>query len=309
MQNYTTSEQREKLVTDGFVLMPGALPSELLKRMRDLAERLEKDALKAYRNGEYLHGACVIEDPVGPRLLRYDDILGVDGDAVLDLLACPAMLAIAGEICDPPAVPLQVDILFKHQHPHPVIGWHQGAPHPRGYPYLNVGIYLDDADVGDGCVRFLPRSQYELVDICALSEAHGWDIPGVVEQPAKAGDILIQDMMVLHGSEPKRNPGVRRTIYVEFRPAAGIEESGKQSDDWKNLRKRWLGLVLRRAENSGYLKGWNNKLPTDLKSDEEEITQIMNLREPPIPSVYCSRSIETENYPIPSDLHNLNPKK
>jgi len=41
-----------------------------------------------------------------------------------------------------------------------------------------------------------------LQDICLLSQAHGRDIPGTVEQPAKAGDILIQDMMILHDSPP-----------------------------------------------------------------------------------------------------------
>ncbi len=298
----TTQEQRHKLLTDGYVSLQEALPADLLDRWRDLAERLEADALGAHERSEHLHGTCVVEDPVGSRLMRYDDVLAVDRDAVLDLLACPAMIAVARDLCGRGAVPLQVDILYKHHHPHPVILWHQGAPHPRGYPYLNVGIYLDDADAGDGCLRYVPGTQHELQDICALAEEHGWEIPDVVEQPAKAGDILVQDMMVLHGSQPKRKPGVRRTVYVEIRPAAGIVESGHQTEQWADLRLRWMALVLRRAPASDWPDSWRDEVPVNPGRDEEEIAAILARHEPPIPAVYCHRDIETEDYPVPSDL-------
>lgn len=298
----TTSQHRQQLLSDGFVLLPGALPEGLLARWRRLAERLEFDAIEAHNRSESLHGACVIEDPVGPRLIRFDDVLAVDPDAVLDLLACPAMMAVAREMGGRGAVSLQFDILFKHQHPHPVIKWHQGALHPRGYPYLNVGIYLDDANAGDGCLRYVPGTQHELQDICKLSKAYGWHIPGTVEQPAKAGDIMVQDMMILHGSGPKRSSGVRRTVYVEIRPTAGIVESKVQSEQWMELRKRWMGLVVRRAGSSDWPEAWRDDLPSDLGSDEEEIAAILDWHEPPIPAVYCHETIETADYPIPSDL-------
>ena len=294
-------EQIEACTERGFVLLPGALPASLLARFRDVTARMEADALAAHARSERLHGACVIEDPVGPRLMRYDDVLGVDPDAVLDLLACPTMIAVARELCGRGAVPLQSDVVYKHAHPHPVIAWHQGAPHPRGYPYLNVGIYLDDAHAGDGCVRYVPGTQHELQDIPTLAQAHGWDIPGVIEQPARAGDILIQDMMILHGSPPKRVPGVRRTIYVEFRPLAGIEESAAQSAHWARLRARWMALVLRRAAPAGWPEPWRADLPTDLGSDEAEAGAILEHREPPIPAVYGVQR-GGPDYPIPADL-------
>jgi hypothetical protein len=297
-----TSEQVRQLSDEGFVLLPGALPDVLLTRWRELTEQLEADALAAHAQSIRLHGACVLEDATGPRLARYDDIHGVDRDAVLDVLACPAMIAVARAFCGRGAVPLQLDVLFKHPHPHDVILWHQGAPHPRGYPYLNVGIYLDDADAGDGCVRYVPGTQHELQDITGLSTAHGWEIPGTREQPAKAGDILVQDMMVLHGSQPKRREGVRRTIYIELRPAAGIEESGAQSACWIELRKRWMALVLRRAASQDWPQDWRADLPADLGSDEDEVAAILAHPEPPIPAVYSVEPVEHPDYPIPLDL-------
>ena len=197
---------------------------------------------------------------------------------------------------------MQLDILFKHEGPGSVIRWHQGAPHPRGFPYLNVGFYLDDADAGDGCLRYVPGTQHELQDIPGLSEKYGWEPPGVVEQPAKAGDILVQDMMVLHGSQPKQKTSLRRTVYIEFRPVAGIHESGEQSERWAELRNRWMGLVLRRAEVSDWPDAWRADHPDDLGEDVEEVRPILEHAEPPIPAVYGERPVETEDYPFSSEL-------
>lgn len=298
----TTLEQQQQLLERGYTALPGALPPELLNRWRNIADQMETNAMEKHHAGERLHGACIINDPVGPRLMRYDDILQVDAEAVLDLLACPAMMAVAREFCGRGTVPIQMDILYKHQHPHPVVIWHQGAQHPRNYPYLNVGVYLDDAPEGDGCLRYVPGSQHEKKDICALSEEHGWEIPGVIELPAKAGDILVQDMMVLHGSQPKRSPGCRRTIYIELRPAASITESEAQSPEWVALRERWMAMVLDRADKGDWPADWQEDLPSDIGSVEQEVAAIAARREPPIPAYYCHYGVETDNYPVPADL-------
>ena len=298
------SEQQQQLLKDGYLRLPDALPATLLERWRNLSDQLEQKSLSAFDQSDHLHGACVVEDPVGPRLMRYDDIISIDPEAVLDLLACPAMLAVARELSGKGTVPLQLDILYKQQHPHPVILWHQGAPHPRSYPYLNVGVYLDDAPAGDGCLRYVPGTQHERQDICGLSQQYGWDIPGTVEQPARAGDILIQDMMILHGSQPKLSPGVRRTIYIEWRPAAGIMESGVQTELWAELRKRWMALVLQRADPEHWPEEWLRELPSDPGTVDEVVADIMAQREPPIPAVYCHYPVEHDDYPVPGSIRN-----
>jgi len=297
-----TSEQREVFFDKGYMALENAVPAQLLEHWQGLAKRLEEEAIAAHRESRHLHGACVIEDPVGPRVMRFDDILGIDGEACLDLLACPAMIAVARELSGCGTVPLQLDVLYKQQHPHPVIKWHQGAPHPRGYPYLNVGVYLDDAPAGDGCLRYVPGTQHELVDIEGLSKEHGWEVPGVVELPAKAGDILIQDMMILHGSQPKRSPGVRRTIYVELRPYEGIIETGEQSEAWGRLRQQWMSLVLQRSALGSWPEEWLGDYPAPEVSEEETIRRIIEEREPPTPAVWGVFPVETEDYPVPADM-------
>jgi hypothetical protein len=116
--------------------------------------------------------------------------------------------------------------------------------------------------------------------------------PTMVSVPVKAGDILIQDMMVIHGSQMKRNAGVRRTIYVEMRPAAAILDQGAQSKEWAEFRRRWMGLVVRKS-NFAWPEDSLAELPNDLKSNAEEIEHILQHREPPIPANY---GFPTSNY-------------
>ncbi|MCA8992928.1 MAG: phytanoyl-CoA dioxygenase family protein [Planctomycetaceae bacterium] len=297
-----SGEQREEFLQKGYLVLPGAVPQELLKRWQNFAVRLEHEALESHANHHQLHGACVVEDPVGPRLMRYDDILVIDPQICLDLLACPAIMAIARELTGRGTVPLQMDVLFKHQHPHPVVKWHQDAPHSRTSPYVNVGIYLDDAPVGDGCLSCVPGTQHSVVDVAGLAREFGWNIPGAIEVPVAAGDILVHDIMLLHGSQPKRKPGVRRTVYVELRPCTGITDSGSQSERWIDLRKQWMKMVLRNASPDCWPREWRGDYGVFEARDEEIIRAIIEEREPSIPAHYGRHSAGTDEYPVPSDM-------
>lgn len=280
-----TPEQKNEFSEKGFLILPNALPAGLLSTLQDLIAELNEEMLKSHANSTLVPNTSFIEKADKPLLARVNDLLAFYPDAVLDLLASPIMMSIALDLCGPDTVPLQCDVLFKHKHPESAISWHQDAVHPRKFPYLNIGIYLDDADVGDGCVYYLANSQHEPQDIGKLVREHGWNIPNMVSAPVKAGDILIQDMMVLHASQVKKLEGVRRTIYVEMRPAAAILDQGSQSKEWAELRKRWMGLVLRKS-NFAWPEDSLAELPKDLKSDAEEIEHILQYRESPIPANY-----------------------
>ena len=298
MPNYeTTAEQRAQLSSDGFALLAGALTDGLLSRLRDLAERLEATALEAHSRNESLHGDCVIEDPVGPRLMRYDDILGQDADAVLDLLACPAMMAVAREMCGDDAVPLNVDILYKH------------PPRTRS----SIGIR-------EPLIReAIPTSTSESIStmrIPAIRAGHTTRAAGYLRALASpwVGDSQCRaatSQSWRHIGSRHDGPAwfraetqfrARRTVYVELRAVAGIRESQKQSERWAELRKRWMAMVVRRAEARDVPQQWRETLPDDLGREEEDIRTILSTWEPPIPAVYCHRAVSSNDYPVPSDL-------
>lgn len=297
MKNHEiTPKQKREFMNQGFLRIPNAIPMPLLSQWQSLLTELNEYALKSRNKPLVATSLSFIEEHDNPLLSRVNDLLAFYPDAVLDLLACPAMIAIARDFCGSDAVPLQCDALFKQNHPESAISWHQDAPHSRKFPYLNIGIYLDDADLGDGCLDYVTNSQHETLDINKLVNKHGWDIPNLVSVPVKAGDILIQDMMVLHRSQIKRKKGVRRTIYVEMRPAAAMLEQGAHSKEWMELRRRWMGLVLRRSDVE-WPEASCAELINHLKSDSEEIQKILHLRESPIPANYFIRNIELPNFP------------
>lgn len=298
MENYIISNaQKEEFIDNGFLLLPNAVPDDLLSQWQDLLLELNDKLLDEYNKLGLPQNVHIIQEPEKPLLARVNDLLAHCPDAVLDLMACPAMMAIAQTFCGANAIPLQCDVLLKHKHPKSTILWHQDALHSRKFPYINIGIYLDDAHSDDGCIQYVAKTQHEVQNICELVKENGGNIPGSISRPAKAGDILIQDSMILHRSPMKSKHGVRRTIYVEMRPAPSVIEQGLQSKEWTELRKRWMGLILRRS-NTEWSKELQAGIPKDLKTDAQEIEQILKHREPPVPAHYCFENITMPNSPM-----------
>lgn len=292
----------ENFLEDGYVLFPNALSPELLTKWQKIADEIESKALKAHAEGGQMPKACVVDDSVGPRLMRYDELYLSHTEALLELLSIDSMKEILHEISGPSSVVIYSDILFKHQHPHPVIKWHQGAPHSRNYPYLNIGIYLDDANVDDGCLRYVPGTQGAVQPIGETEKEFGWNPPGVVQQPAKAGDILVQDMMILHGSEPKRSPGARRTIYVEVRPIEGVMEQQSASTNWLDSRKKFMATLLNTGTSGNYTTEEKSFFGAPADNLEELASQMAADHLNPIPAVYSTFEVKGPNYPVADDL-------
>ena len=269
---------------DGFLLIPNAIPGETLTLWRKLALDLENRVKLNYQESSYSGKDRLI--------LRQNQLLSVFPDALLDLLASPPLVEIASKLSGPGTVPLSSDLMYKRAGRESLVLWHQDAPHNRRFPYLNIGIYLDDSPVGDGCLRYVPGSQEKLQDVCGLTKRYGWNIPGAVDCPVKAGDIIVHDIMVLHSSKIKISDPARRTIYIEMRPVAAIVDQGVQSQMWAELRQRWMAMVRQRVVNPLTYPGLFENLPDDLGWQDDEISRITALKEPTVPASYCHESID-----------------
>lgn len=291
----------ERFATDGHVVVPEVLDPTLLQRLRAFAEAQENAALALAARGEHPEDICVVQSDGWPHVTRVNAMLPRDAELTLDLLASPGLMAIARDLCGPGPVPVAVDIIVKQPHPSPAVLWHQDTQHSRAHPYLNVGVYLDDADPGDGCLRVVPGTQHRALDFADLVKQHGWALPGAVEVPVRAGDAVVHDIMVLHGSEPKRTTGPRRTVYVEYRPLDGLTEPGAHSARFADLRARWWALVLERAGPDAWPSAWGGRRD-DLGPVPSEVAAILAHREPAVPAHYCPMPILRDDYPVPADL-------
>ena len=83
---HLTSAQLQQYRSPGYVLLEHALPEALLTRWRSIADELEAIANSESANGIQGRHYCIVADPPGPRLMRYDDVYKQYPEAALDLL-------------------------------------------------------------------------------------------------------------------------------------------------------------------------------------------------------------------------------
>ncbi len=117
--------------------------------------------------------------------------------------------------------------------------------HPRTHRIFNIDVYLDASRAGEGALRVAPGSHLAPVDVCQLQEEYGWNAPGVIQVELNPGDVLVHDVMIVHGSEAVTGNRLRRTIYYEFRAAEQILREGPWDAEWVDRRLRLVPLGLR----------------------------------------------------------------
>lgn len=107
------------------------------------------------------------------------------------------------------------------------INWHQDLtywPSVKGRDVCTVWLAIDDADLGNGCMQVIPRTQGEAlafekadddllkVRINITAEQAAQAIP--VE--LRAGDASLHDALLIHGSEPNTSDRRRAGYTIRF---------------------------------------------------------------------------------------------
>jgi phytanoyl-CoA hydroxylase len=99
------------------------------------------------------------------------------------------------------------------------VPWHRDRLGVPAHAVANFSVYLDDSTPDNGCVEFAVGS-HVLPDEADVAEVRA---AGPVEAaPAAAGDVLVHDARIVHGSAGNHSSRLRRSIIIEFaRP--GVE--------------------------------------------------------------------------------------
>lgn len=227
---------------DGYLVLKNRIDPALVARLRSASERWIADGLaQGPRPGaDWLFA----NRAHGPVLWRVDYIHGKGEPASLELLGSRAVLGVAESLAGPDFVPTYESMVMKAAGDGAPVPWHQDAVHARRHRMFNVDVYLDDSRSGAGALHVIPGSQLRRTDACALAVAYGWQLPGAIEVELEAGDVLVHDDMIVHGSPPSAGRAMRRTIYLEFRPARSILEDGPWTPAWMDARLRLVPLAL-----------------------------------------------------------------
>lgn len=245
---HLTAEEIVQFDRDGYLVLKGRIPAPLLERLRDAADRW---IAEGHARGPADDSAVDYQWAMrggAQRLFRIDYLHSKGEDASLELLGSPAVLGIAESLAGPNFVPTYESMVFKDTGDGAAIDWHQDAVHPRTHRIFNVDVYLDASRIGEGALRVAPGSHLAPVDVCQLQEEYGWDAPGVIQVELEPGDVLVHDVMVVHGSEAVTGNRLRRTIYYEFRAAEQIFAEGPWDAEWVDRRLRLLPVALTRHD-------------------------------------------------------------
>lgn len=237
-------EQIESFDQNGYLILKNLIPAALLERLQCAASAWIADG-RAAVEGDSAAVDYKFANRGGKRtMFRVDYLHDKRQPVSLELLGSPEILAIAESLAGRNFVPTYESLVFKDEGDGAAIDWHQDAVHPRTHRIFNVDVYLDAARPGEGSLRVAPGSQKSKVDVCQLSEEYGWDAPGVVQTQLEPGDVLVHDVMIVHGSEAVQGNRLRRTIYYEFRAAEQIMAEGPWDAEWIDKRMRLVPLGL-----------------------------------------------------------------
>lgn len=250
---HLTEEQVRFFDENGYLILKNWVTGALLTRLQGAAERwiAEGERLRAEEKAGTLSraGADLLQDLVfaerdhGEVFFRVNYVHNKGERASLELLGSPQVLGVAESLCGPNFVPTYESLVFKKAGDGEKIPWHQDAVHTRTHRNFNLDLYLDESKVGGGALRVVPRSQRMIHDACAVAERYGWDLPGVIHVEMEPGDVLLHDVMVLHGSERTLGGKLRRTLYYEFRAAEQILAEGPWDREWIERRLRLVPLA------------------------------------------------------------------
>jgi Phytanoyl-CoA dioxygenase (PhyH) len=215
-----TAEQAREFRSSGFVVLPGLLAGESLHRARIAAEQAVRHP-----------GGIACQRPNNTLVpLRWDDeLVGL-------ILAGHPRIGQAAGARDLRWISGYVSVKDPHS---PPLWWHQdwwAWDHPVSYlqdpPQIAVLCYLCDTTARTGALRVLPGSHAASVPLHrVLPEAHSdesagldpgsaamTDQPGQVTLALGAGDAVVTDYRLLHGTHANTGDHRRDCVLLSFTP-------------------------------------------------------------------------------------------
>lgn len=261
---HLTDEQIQFFDDNGYLILRQWVTGPLLERLQAAGSAWMEQGYTATEETPNRMDFAWAKREVGEVFFRVEYIHEKGEVASLELLGSPQVLAVAESLCGPNFVPTYESMVFKNEGDGEAIRWHQDAVHPRRSRIFNYDLYLDPSVAGAGALVVIPGSQTTKLDACELERLHGWTPPGAIEVEMEPGDVLLHDVMVVHGSPRTVGKALRRTIYYEFRAAEQILSEGPWDREWVRRRQRLTPLGLR-----AYAAQFPDEEPFEWRADEE----------------------------------------
>ena len=216
-----TLTERDQLVADferdGYVIMPGKLPVDLMARVTAAIDRIsaERRAAEPGLKGVKLQG-CVDHDAAFRELMCYQPAL----ELAHDLLG-PMFHLCQSNFVSRPAINGEKGT-YGADH----IGWHADGPRPGLFPrvdgamglhYLKFGYFLTDVNEGGSPLEII-RGSHRKDELCK----NGFDPRSCgndhVTLTCEAGTVVAFHQAQWHAAGPVTNGEERKNVYISYCP-------------------------------------------------------------------------------------------
>jgi phytanoyl-CoA hydroxylase len=198
----------------GYATAPGVLDAATRTQLDDATDGL----IAMWTTGARSHPdywSCMIADCPTPVLYRIHNFDQHLPELVRNALSRPALTMALAAIMMRPVVPAASALIIKMPFQGASVPWHRDPIAVPPCSVYNVSVFLDDATVENGCLEFVPGSHLWPDDYPVDANVRP---TGAVPSTASAGDILIHDVRVLHGSGSNSGPTRRRSLVAEYQP-------------------------------------------------------------------------------------------
>jgi len=242
MTSYLSEQQITQFDQQGFLLIPGAIDRAQVLEMTEGFARVEQSIVKQHGAG-HIESDILFDQSITPLSLgRINQLYRYMPNVVLALLRNNAILGAVEALCGDGALPVYESLLYKHLGSSYDVIWHQDMLHPRDSRIVTCGLYLDDASVDEGALQVIPGSQHQPQRFSQAGDAADFD-QRAVPLSVSAGDLLIHDVMVLHDSLPLQAQQQRRTLYMEFRSLAHLQNNPRYPSAWVEQRQQLMSMA------------------------------------------------------------------
>lgn len=212
-----TGEEVAQYQRDGYVIVPDLLSAaDAVAWKAQLKARLQEEGNLAI--------------PSGVRVWMSDNMDGYSRDQ----LQSARMVAILQQLVGPSVEFLSYKAVFKNAQTAFSSPWHQDWAYWQGSPKISVWIALDDATPENGCLRLIPGSQRDVIEMKEVEDVKGFvrritddQVAGmpIVTAPVPRGAGIFFHDLLLHASCPNINGADRWSVIPTYRDAATADSS------------------------------------------------------------------------------------
>ncbi len=243
MAEVLTGEQEAFYAENGYLVLEGRVPPDIIEAIRDEIRRFEDVARTMTESDEKLD----LEDshtPEEPRLRRIK-LPHTQSEVMRDLMFSDHVLAPARDLIGPNIRLHTTKLNMKKAGYGAAVEWHQDYAF---YPHTNddilaIGVLIDDMREENGPLMVFPGSHtgpvhdHHVDGVFAgavLPEAVGLDLEDAVQLTGPAGSISIHHGRILHGSALNRSDRPRRLLFYEMMAADAFPIMGSMTK-WEGI--------------------------------------------------------------------------